>query len=203
MPTLLAHIAIAGLVCLAIVKNPKWVLLFVWVAILPDFDIFLGLHRIAFHTLFLLIPISIAVIIIAYRWFPTYKEPAFIIAFCLLSHTILDWLQYWNALFWPIPLAFWLNIHITILPTNPIPTPLLTIGPMIAPLHALAEPSTGTLFDPLTTGLFLLFLAVAIIRTWPNLSTRLHKPSNNTKEIVKATEPTDTDTSPPEQTHFV
>jgi hypothetical protein len=185
MPTLLAHIAIAGLVCLAIVKNPKWVLLFVWVAILPDFDIFLGLHRIAFHTLFLLIPISVAIIIIAYRWFPTYKEPAFIIAFCLLSHTILDWLQYWNALFWPIPLAFWLNIQITILPTSPIPTPLPIIGPMIAPLHVLHEPSTGTLFDPYTTTLFLLFLAVAIIRMWPDFYTRLRKPSHNTKEARK------------------
>lgn len=199
MPTLLAHIAIAGLVCLAIVKNPKWVLLFSWVAILPDFDIFLGLHRIAFHTLVLLIPISVAVISIAYRWFPTYKEPAFIIAFCLLSHTILDWLQYWNALFWPIPLAFWLNIQLTILPTSPIPTPLLLIGPMIAPLHVLFEPSTGTLFDPYTSTLFLLFLAVAIIRIWPDLSTRLRNPSNNTKD---ATKPTDTDPSPPAETRL-
>lgn len=182
MPALLAHIAIAGLVCLAIAKNPKWVLLLAWTAILPDFDIFLGLHRIAFHTLFLLIPVSVAIIIIAYRWFPTYKEPAFIIAFCLLSHTILDWLQYWNALLWPIPLVFWLNIQITILPTSPIPTPFLVIGPMVAPLHVLFEPSTGTLFDPYTTTLFLLFLAIAIIRIWPDFYTKLRKPSHNTEE---------------------
>lgn len=192
MPTLLAHIAIAGLVCLALVKNPKWVLLLVWTAILPDFDIFLGLHRIAFHTLFLLIPVSVAIIIIAYRWFPAYKEPAFIIAFCLLSHTILDALQYWNALLWPIPLAFWLNIQISVLPTSPIPTPLLVIGPMVAPLHVLFEPSTGTLFDPYTSTLFLLFLAVAIIRMWPDFYQRLRKPSTN-KEVTNPAELTDTD----------
>jgi len=203
MPTLLAHIAIAGLVCLVLVKEPKWVLLLAWVAILPDFDIFLGLHRIAFHTLFLLVPISVAIIGIAYRWFPQYREPALIIAFCLLSHTILDWLQYWNALFWPIPLAFWLNIQITILPTSPIPTPLLIIGPMIAPLHVLFEPTTGTLFDPLTTTLFLLFLTVAIIRMWPDFSTRLRKPSNNTKKAMEPAESTDTDPVPSAQTRLV
>ena len=193
MPTLLAHIAIAGLVCLVLVKEPKWVLLLVWVAILPDFDIFFGLHRIIFHTLFLLVPISVAIIGITYRLYPQYKEPAFIIAFCLLSHTILDWLQYWNALLWPIPLAFWLNIQITILPTSPIPTPLLIIGPMIAPLHVLSEPSTGTLFDPYTSFLFLLFLVVAIIRIWPDFFQRLRTHSNNTKETTNPAEPTDTD----------
>jgi len=169
MPTLLAHIAIAGLVLLVVIKEPKWVLLLAWVAILPDFDIFLGLHRIAFHTLFLLIPVSVAIIGIAYTKYPQYKEPAFIIAFCLISHTILDVLQYWNAIFWPVPLAFWLNIHLTLLPTSPIPTPDVVFGPMVAPLSVMFEPTTGTLFDPLTSFIFILFLVVALIRTWPDI----------------------------------
>jgi hypothetical protein len=182
MPTLLAHIAIAGLVLLVLVKEPKWVLLLAWVAILPDFDIFLGLHRIAFHTFFLLIPVSVVIIGIAYAKYPQYKEPAFIIAFCLLSHTILDVLQYWNAIFWPIPLAFWLNIQITVIPTSPIPIPLLVLGPMIAPLTVLFEPTTGILFDPLTTFIFVLFLAVTIIRAWPEISPFLRKVFTRTKK---------------------
>lgn len=169
MPTLLAHIAIAGLVLLVVIKEPKWVLLLAWAAILPDLDIFLGLHRIAFHTLFLLIPVSVAILALAYTKYPQYKEPAFIIAFCLISHTILDVLQYWNAIFWPIPLAFWFNIQITLLPTSPIPTPLLMLGPLVAPLSVLFEPGTGTLFDPLTSFIFILFLVLALIRTWPDI----------------------------------
>ena len=185
MPTLLAHIAIAGLVLLVVVKEPKWVLLLAWVAILPDFDIFLGLHRIAFHTFFLLVPVSVAIIGIAFAKYPQYKEPAFIIAFCLLSHTILDVLQYWNAIFWPVPLAFWLNIQITILPTSPIPTPFLILGPMVAPLHVLFEPTTGTLFDPLTTFIFFLFLAVAFIRSWPDIESLLRRVFSRPKEQTK------------------
>jgi hypothetical protein len=184
MPTLLAHIAIAGLVLLVVVKEPKWVLLLAWVAILPDFDIFLGLHRIAFHTFFLLIPVSVVIVVIAYVKYPQYKEPAFVIAFCLLSHTILDVLQYWNAIFWPVPLAFWLNIQITVLPTSPIPTPLLILGPMIAPLSILFEPTIGTLFDPLTTFIFILFLTLALIRTRPDIHSLLQRVFNRSEKQV-------------------
>ncbi|MFX1245754.1 MAG: hypothetical protein ACFE8F_12440, partial [Promethearchaeota archaeon] len=166
MPSLLEHMAIAGLVALPLARKPKWILLLSWVAILPDLDIFLGLHRIVSHTLVLLIPISISVIGIAYRWFPLYREPAIFIAFCLLSHTLLDTLQYWNALLWPLPLAFWLNISFTLIPNQLLP--LLTVGPMVAPLHVLFTPITGTLLGPLDTTLFLFFVVAAILRIYPH-----------------------------------
>lgn len=169
MPTLLEHIAIAGLVALVVTRKPKWILLLCWVPILPDFDIFLGLHRIAFHTLVLLIPISIALITITAYRFPHYLEAALFIAFGLLSHTLLDTLQGWNAILWPLPLTFYLNITLTLLPTSPIPTPLLLIGPMIAPISILAEPTTGVLLGPYDTVFFLLFLSVALIKTWPTI----------------------------------
>jgi len=181
MPTLLEHVAITGFVTLAVVKKPKWAFLLCWVAILPDLDVFLGIHRMVFHSLLILLPISLTILGIAYGWFPSYKEPAFIIAFALLSHTFLDWLQYWNALLWPIPLAFWLNLTITILPTSPIPTPLLVVGPMIAPLEVLAVPTTGTLVGPLDAGIFLLFLIVAVFRIWPHFFHRLTGPFRTPK----------------------
>ena len=162
MPSLLEHMAIAGLVALPLARRPKLILLLSWVAILPDLDIFLGLHRIVGHTLVLLIPVCIAILSITFRWFPSYKEPALFVSFCLLSHTLLDTLTYWNALLWPLPLTFWLNISLTLTPHQPLPQ--LTIGPMIGPLDPLFIPSTGTLLSPLDTTLFLLFLTVATLR---------------------------------------
>jgi hypothetical protein len=191
MPTLLEHVAITGFVALAVVKKPKWALLLCWVAILPDLDIFLGLHRMVFHSLLILVPLSLAILGITYGWFPRFKEPAFIIVFALLSHTLLDWLQYWNALLWPLPFAFWLNITIAILPTSPIPTPLLLVGPMIAPLEVLTVPTTGTLVGPLDAGLFLLFLIVATFRIWPHVYYRFTSPARTADTARDSASPTE------------
>ena len=166
MPPLLEHMAIAGLVALPLVKKPKWILAFIWVAILPDLDFFLGLHRIAFHSLIVLLPIITIVVGLMWKWLPQHRELALFVAFALLSHVFLDILQYWVALFWPLlPLAFWPNIQIRLISTG-ITT---AINPMVAPLDVLFIPGEATIIGPFDLFLFLLFLTVTLIRIWPDI----------------------------------
>jgi len=174
MPTLMEHMAIAGFVALPLSSKPKWIIGLCWVAILPDLDIFLGLHRIVFHSLLILGPISAVLVGVSWHWFPNFREPALFAAFCLLSHTILDWLQGWVALLWPIvPLAFWLNIQLRIAWQGQVLLPYLEIGPMIGPLDTLFEPSEASLLNPFGFALFLLFITVALIKVRPTLKLRL------------------------------
>jgi membrane-bound metal-dependent hydrolase YbcI (DUF457 family) len=174
MPSLLEHIAIAGLVGLPLAKKPKWILGLCGVAIIPDFDLFLGLHRIAFHSLVVLLPISITLIAVAWYRFPNYHEPALFTAFCLLSHPTLDALQYWVALLWPlVPAAFWLNVQLHLFVAGSIAIPYLEVGPMVGPLYVLAEPAEAALLAPYDAALFLLFLALALFKLWPSIRPRL------------------------------
>jgi membrane-bound metal-dependent hydrolase YbcI (DUF457 family) len=174
MPSLLEHVAIAGLVGLPLAKKPKWILALCGTAILPDFDLFLGLHRIAFHSLLVLLPISLSLIGLAWSRFPSYREPALFTAFCLLSHTALDALQYWVALLWPlVPLNFWLNVQLRLAIAGPVAIPYLAVGPMVAPLYALSEPGDAALLAPYDATLFLLFLSLALLRLWPSISPHL------------------------------
>jgi hypothetical protein len=174
MPSLLEHIAIAGLVGLPLAKKPKWILGLCGVAILPDFDLFLSLHRIAFHSLLVLLPISIGLIGVAWYRFPDYREPALFAAFCLLSHTALDALQSWVALLWPlVPLNFWLNIQLRLTIAGSVAIPYLDVGPMVAPLYVLSEPGDATLLAPYDIMLFLLFLSLALFKLWPSVRPRL------------------------------
>lgn len=176
MPTLLEHIAISGLVALPIARKPKWIISLSWIAILPDIDILLGLHRIAFHSLLVLVPISTILVGVTWRWFSSYREPALFAAFCLLSHTMLDWLQGWVALLWPlVPLTFWLNIQLRIAWQGQVFFPYLETGPMIGPLEPLFEPSTASLLGPYEFAFFLLFITVALIKVWPTTKPYLQK----------------------------
>jgi membrane-bound metal-dependent hydrolase YbcI (DUF457 family) len=174
MPSLLEHVAIAGLVGLPLAKKPKWILGLCGVAIIPDFDLFLGLHRIAFHSLLVLLPISIGLIGVAWYRFPDYREPAVFAAFCLLSHPTLDVLQFWVALLWPlVPLNFWLNIQLRLVIAGSVAIPYLEVGPMVAPLYALSEPGDAALLGPYDVTLFLLFLSLALFKLWPSIGPRL------------------------------
>jgi membrane-bound metal-dependent hydrolase YbcI (DUF457 family) len=174
MPSLLEHIALVGLVGLPLAKKPKWILALSGVAILPDLDLFLGLHRIAFHSLLVLLPISLGLIGLAWSRFPDYREPALFTAFCLLSHTLLDALQYWVALLWPlVPLSFWFNIQLRLAIAGSVVIPYFQVGPMVAPLSALAEPADAALLGAYDVTLFLLFLALALFKLWPSIRPRL------------------------------
>lgn len=174
MPSLLEHVAIAGLVGLPLAKKPKWILALCGVAIIPDFDLFLGLHRIAFHSLLVLLPISLALIGVAWHRFPNYREPALFAAFCLLSHPALDALGFWVALLWPlVPVSFWLNVQLRLIIVGSVAIPYLEVGPMIAPLYVLGEAGDAALLTPYDATLFLLFLALALFRLWPSIRPRL------------------------------
>jgi membrane-bound metal-dependent hydrolase YbcI (DUF457 family) len=179
MPTLLEHIAITGLVGLPLAKKPKWILALCPLAVFPDLDLFLGLHRIAFHSLLVLLPISLTLIGLAWYRFRDYREPAAFAAFCLLSHPLLDVLGYWVALFWPlVPASFWLNIQLRLAIVGSTIVPYVEVGPMIAPLYVLGEPADAVLLTPFDATLFLLFLSVALIKLWPSIkphSVTLHR----------------------------
>jgi hypothetical protein len=176
MPSLLEHIAFSGLLALPLAKKPKWILGLCWVAVLPDLDIFLGLHRAAFHSLLTLLPICIALVITVRHWYPHLYEPALFASFCLLSHTLFDLLGGYVALFWPlIPLSIQLNIYILLVNTGTHLIPQLVIEPFFAPLTQVTAPGTALLLSPLDVTLFLIFLALALTKAYPTLPTRLRQ----------------------------
>ncbi|MFX1474064.1 MAG: hypothetical protein ACFFCO_01135 [Promethearchaeota archaeon] len=176
MPSLLEHIAFSGLLALPLAKKPKWILRLCWVAVLPDFDIFLGLHRAAFHSLLTLLPICIALVLTARNWYPHLYEPALFASFCLLSHTLFDLLGGYVALLWPlITLSVQLNIYILLVNTGTHLIPQLVIEPFFAPLTQVTAPGTALLLDPLDVTLFITFLALAIAKAYPTLPTRVRQ----------------------------
>ena len=60
-------------------------------AILPDFDVFLGVHRGLFHSLLFLIPLSVSIMIVEYSTKNRINYSLFAIFF-LFSHIFLDFL---------------------------------------------------------------------------------------------------------------
>jgi len=176
MPTLPEHVAIAGLAALPFSKEPKWVVALCWVAIIPDFDIFLGMHRIVLHSLLVLIPVSAAMVGTTWRWFPRYREPALFASFCLLSHVFLDWLDYYVALLWPlIPLSFWLNVQARLAFTGPILIPYIEVGNMVAPLDVLFQPSDAAFITLHGLALLLFFTAAALFKVREQLKESLSR----------------------------
>lgn len=176
MPSLLEHIAFSGLIALPLAKKPKWILGLCWVAMLPDLDIFLGLHRAAFHSLLTLLPVCAVLVISARNWCPHLYEPALFASFCLLSHTFFDFLGGYVALLWPlIPLSIQLNVYILLVNTGTHLIPQLVIEPFLAPLSEVTAPGTALLLSPLDVTLFLLFLTLAITKAWPTLKPNLHR----------------------------
>lgn len=170
MPSLLEHIAFSGLLALPLSKKPKWILGLCWVAAIPDLDIFLGLHRAAFHSLITLLPVCTVLVITAHYWRPTFFEPALFVSFCLLSHTLFDFLGGFVAILWPlIPASFQLNIYILIVNTGTGLIPQLVIEPFIAPLTEVTAPGTGLLLAPFGVVFSLIFLTLTINKAWPNL----------------------------------
>jgi len=165
MPTLPEHVAIAGLAALPFSKKPKWVVALCWTAIIPDFDIFLGMHRMVLHSLIVLLPIIAALIGTTWRWFPGYREPALFVSFCLLSHVILDWFGYYVALLWPVvPLCFWFNVQARLIFTGPILIPYIEVGPMVAPLDVLFQPADASFITLHGLTLLLFFTAAAMFK---------------------------------------
>jgi hypothetical protein len=176
MPSLLEHIAFSGLLALPLAKKPKWILALCWIAVLPDLDIFLGLHRAAFHSLITLLPVCTAIIFAARTWYPDFLEPALFASFCLLSHTLFDFLGGYVALFWPlIPLSYQVNIYLQLVNTGTSLTPQLVIEPFVAPLSEVTYIGNALLLSPFDVTLFVIFLALTLTKAWPTLQPQLQQ----------------------------
>ncbi len=84
------HLLLPLLILLALRIDTRSVLLFAPLAILPDFDAFLGLHRVVFHSFIPVIVIPVALILFAKYKRPGWMLGALLVQFYLASHVALD-----------------------------------------------------------------------------------------------------------------
>ncbi|HEX9909180.1 MAG TPA: hypothetical protein VGB78_12080 [Thermoplasmata archaeon] len=84
------HLLLPLLLLLAIGVDMKMAILLAPLAIFPDFDALVGLHRAAFHSFVPMLVIPIMVIVYAKLSKPAWLLPALIAEFYLLSHLLMD-----------------------------------------------------------------------------------------------------------------
>ncbi len=86
----LMHILLPTMFLLAIRLDPKMVLLFSPLTILPDFDAVFGLHRAVFHSFIPILVLPMALIVYSRLRRPEWMSAALLIQFFLASHVVLD-----------------------------------------------------------------------------------------------------------------
>ena len=86
----LMHILLPTLFLLAIRLDPKMVILFSPLTILPDFDAAFGLHRAVFHSFVPVVVIPVALIVYSKLRKPEWLAGALLVQFFLASHVVLD-----------------------------------------------------------------------------------------------------------------
>ena len=86
----LMHILLPTLFLLAIRLDPKMVLLFSPLTILPDFDAAFALHRAVFHSFIPVLVLPMALIIYSKLKRPEWMAGALLAQFFLASHVVLD-----------------------------------------------------------------------------------------------------------------
>ena len=86
----LMHILLPTLFLLAIRLDPKMVILFSPLTILPDFDAAFGLHRAVFHSFVPVVVIPVALIVYSRLRKPEWLVGALLVQFFLASHVVLD-----------------------------------------------------------------------------------------------------------------
>ena len=84
------HLLLPLLILLALRIETRSVLLFAPLAILPDFDAFLGLHRVVFHSFIPVIVIPVALILFAKYKRSEWMLSALLVQFYMASHVALD-----------------------------------------------------------------------------------------------------------------
>lgn len=84
------HLLLPTLILLALRIETRSVLLFAPLAILPDFDALLGLHRVVFHSFIPVIVIPVALILFAKYRRPEWLLGALLVQFYMASHVALD-----------------------------------------------------------------------------------------------------------------
>lgn len=86
----LIHLLIPMLFLLALRKDPKSVIMFAPLAILPDFDVLTGLHRAPGHSFVPTLILPLILILYARFKRPEWMAGALLTQFYLASHVILD-----------------------------------------------------------------------------------------------------------------
>jgi membrane-bound metal-dependent hydrolase YbcI (DUF457 family) len=84
------HLLLPLLILLALRIDTRSVLLFAPLAILPDFDAFLGLHRVVFHSFIPVIVIPVMLILYSKYRRPEWMLGALLVQFYMASHVALD-----------------------------------------------------------------------------------------------------------------
>ena len=84
------HILLPLLILLALRIDAKKAVLFAPLAILPDFDAFLGAHRMVFHSFIPVVVLPIALILYSKYKRPEWMLSALLVQFYLASHVVLD-----------------------------------------------------------------------------------------------------------------
>lgn len=84
------HLLLPLLILLALRIETRSVLLFAPLAILPDFDAFLGLHRVIFHSFIPVIVIPVLLILYSKYRRPEWMLGALLVQFYMASHVALD-----------------------------------------------------------------------------------------------------------------
>ena len=180
MSEVLIHLIIPAAALIVAGFDRRLVLIFCPIAILPDLDILLGIHRQSFHSIFVLGAISLLLLFYTFRYKPQWKTHAIIISILLLSHPILDLMTGPIQILWPIDYYFYLKfVAPTFDPTTlaiyltEFPIQFLVYGP------GAGIPTYGAPF-PLfeNTGLIALMLMGIAILFWGITS---RKSKNNEK----------------------
>ena len=168
MPELLIHLLLPAAALIIAGFDRKLVLIFCPIAILPDFDIFFGIHRSFMHSLFFLGAICAILLLYTIYYKPQWKTHAIIISILLLSHPILDFFTAPVQLFWPIQSYFWLRIDP---PTLDFATLAIDFGAFVIALLILTPEAAGGILEPTeplglfsNEGLlFLLLMGIAVM----------------------------------------
>jgi hypothetical protein len=84
------HILLPLLILLALRIDTRKALLFAPLAILPDFDAFLGLHRVVFHSFIPVLVVPMGLILYSKFKRPEWMLGALLVQFYLASHVALD-----------------------------------------------------------------------------------------------------------------
>lgn len=84
------HLLLPLLILLALRIESRSVILFAPLAILPDFDAFLGLHRVVFHSFIPVIVIPVVLILYSKYRRPEWMLAALLVQFYMASHVALD-----------------------------------------------------------------------------------------------------------------
>lgn len=84
------HLLLPVLFLLAIRIDPRKVIMFAPLAIVPDFDAFLGMHREVLHSFIPVLVLPLSLIIFSKLRKPEWMSSALLIQFYLASHIVLD-----------------------------------------------------------------------------------------------------------------